>query len=194
MACRTLRLQEFSARGPAARSRRLEAPRRRRRDHPRHLRQEPQEPGERALALLGRSRRLEAPRRRKPARPRRRRREPREPGERAPVLPGRSRRLEAPRRRKPARPRHLGSAGPGRGPSRRCQLRSGRWPPAEAPRFGKATNGAWQGPRVTTPSWERNLSLAAGGAQRCALFLELDSWSWVVDGLNLGTALSALAA
>jgi hypothetical protein len=81
---------------------------------------------------------------------------------------------------------------------------AGAIPPMPAPLRAMATSRGAEiregnergmaGSRATTPSWERNLSLAAGGAQRCALFLELDSWSWVVDGLNLGTALSALAA
>jgi hypothetical protein len=130
MGCRTLRLQEFSARGPAARSRHPAAPRRRKPDRPNPRPREPQEQGVRALALLGRSRRLEGP-----------------------------------RRRRRDHPRHLGSAGPGRGPSRRCRLRSGRWLPTEAPRSAKATNGAWQGPRVTPPSWERNPGLASAAEE-----------------------------
>ena len=165
MGCRAWRLQEFIARGPAARSRHPAAPRRRKPDRPNPRPREPQEQGERGPALLGRSQRLEASRRRMPAHHRHLRQEPREPGEQVQVRPGRSRPLEAPRRRRRDHPRHLGSAGPGREPSRRCRLRSGRWLPTQAPRSAKATNGAWQGPRVTPPSWERNPGLASAAVE-----------------------------
>ena len=143
-----------------------------------------------ARGPAARSRHPGVPRRRKRDHPRHLRQEPRELDERAPVLPGRSRHPAAPRRRRRDHPPHLGSAGPGRGPSRRCRLRSGRWPPAEEPRTGKAANGAWQGPWVIPPSWERNLGLAAPAVHEDAPY----SWSSVVDGLNLGTVLSALPA